>query len=48
MFAFVIVIAVSIIGLAIIGTNNNMHNDPKLIAAWGWGMLTIIALGRFM
>jgi hypothetical protein len=37
MFVFVIIIVVSIIGLAIIGTNNNMHNDPKLIAAWGLG-----------
>jgi len=48
MLTFVIVIVISITGLAIIATNNMMHNDPKLIVAWGWGMLTILALERFM
>ena len=48
MLVFLIVIVVSVIGLAFIGTNDRIHKDPKLIAAWGWGMLTILALERFM
>jgi len=48
MLTFVIVIVISITGLAIIATNEKIHTDARFVMAWGWGMLTILALERFM
>ena len=45
---FLIIVVISIIGLATIGTNEKIHVDAKLIMAWFLGVLTMIAMERFM
>ena len=48
MFMFLIVIIISILGLALIGTNDRIHVDAKIVAAWGLGMFTMIILEKVM
>lgn len=48
MFMFLIVIIVSVCVLALIGTNDKIHVDAKLVTAWGLGMLTMIVLEKIV